>query len=163
MWCEPQRPDRAGRTLVKGPLRRFSGRFRAETCREGQGNLSATPGEPLRRGGRTLWLRHSSLRLWAVWDSGMSVPRPWARSKGNGLRNAVAGCASQGQSSLTRCAAILRRRGRFLWLGHSSRRLEAAWDGGGAELRPGTALGRRNSLAFRVTLALGHAAKVKGT
>ena len=35
----------------------------------------------LRLGGRVLWLGHTSVRLCAALDSGMSVPRPWARSK----------------------------------------------------------------------------------
>ena len=57
--------------------------------------------------------------------------------------------------------AILRRGGWFLWLRHTSRRLGAAWGGGGAGLRRGAALERRNSLVFRVTytFASGHAAR----
>ena len=35
----------------------------------------------LRRGGRFLWLGHMGPRLGAAWDSRMSVPWPWARSK----------------------------------------------------------------------------------
>jgi hypothetical protein len=91
-------------------------------------------------GWRFLWLGHSRLRLWAAWDSGRSVPRPWARSKRALPLPLVARrrrrMPSQHQTSLARCAASLALGWRFLYLGHSRLRLWAAWDSGRSVPRP---------------------------
>ena len=91
-------------------------------------------------GWRFLYLGHSRLRLWAAWDSGRSVPRPWARSKRALPLPLVARrrrrMPSQHQTSLARCAASLALGWRFLWLWHSRLRLWAAWDSGMSVPRP---------------------------
>ena len=69
----------------------------------------------LRRGGRILLLGHSRLRLWVVWDSGMSVPGPRARSK-RALRLSFLGTKRRGGRTIWDTRGARRAARGILWL-----------------------------------------------